>query len=103
MNDISLCLGQRRFAAAFRPDTALFWLPRVHAPTLFMVEDMDPRALLAYEKLAGRKELIAVPSASDRFTESLALDTVAQHASRWFSRYLISQPAEVPTMEVTND
>lgn len=82
-----------------RPDAALFWLPQVQAPTLVIVEETNPAALLAYEKLAGQKELVVAPSASHRFNEPLALDAVAQHACRWFSRHLASQPGEVTTTQ----
>ncbi len=71
-----------------RPDTALFWLPRVKAPTLLMVEGLDRPYLLSYESLGCRKELVVVATDSHRFDEPAALDAVGRHARRWFSRYL---------------
>jgi putative phosphoribosyl transferase len=71
-----------------RPDTALFWLPRVKAPTLLMVEGLERPYLLSYENLGCTKELVVVPTESQRFAEPAALDAVGGHACRWFSRYL---------------
>jgi len=71
-----------------RPDTALFWLPRVKAPTLLIVEGLDRPCLLCYESLGCQKELVVVPTDSHRFDEPAALDAVARQACRWFSRYL---------------
>lgn len=71
-----------------RPDIALFWLPRVKAPTLLMVEGVDGPGLISYESLGGKKELVVVPTGSHRFDEPTALDAVGAHACRWFSRYL---------------
>ena len=71
-----------------RPDTALFWLPRVKAPTLLMVEEVEGPYLLSYESLGGKKELVVVPTGSHRFDEPAALDAVGSHACRWFARYL---------------
>lgn len=71
-----------------RPDTALFWLPRVKAPTLLMVEGLERPYLLSYENLGCRKELVVVPTESHRFDEPAALEAVGRHACRWFSRYL---------------
>jgi pimeloyl-ACP methyl ester carboxylesterase len=70
-----------------RPDTALFWLPRVQAPTLLIVDEPDDCNRRALEQLTVEKELAVVPSASHFFREPEALDAVAQHALRWFSRY----------------
>ena len=71
-----------------RPDTSLFWLPRVKAPTLLIVEGLDGPYLLSYESLGGKKELVVVPTGSRRFYEPSALEAVGSHACRWFSRYL---------------
>jgi putative phosphoribosyl transferase len=75
-------------ARSGRPDTALFWLPRVQAPTLLIVEQPDDCNRRALEQLTVDKELAVVPSASHFFREPEALSAVAQHALRWFSRYL---------------
>jgi pimeloyl-ACP methyl ester carboxylesterase len=71
-----------------RPDTALFWLPKVQAPTLLIVNEPDDCNRRALEQLTVEKELAVVPSASHFFREPEALEAVAQHALRWFRRYL---------------
>jgi putative phosphoribosyl transferase len=75
-----------------RPDTALFWLPKVQAPTLLIVDHPDEWNQAALERLVVDKELAIVPSASHFFREPRALQAVAQHALRWFSRYLGTRP-----------
>jgi putative phosphoribosyl transferase len=71
-----------------RPDTALFWLPKVQAPTLLIVDEPDDCNRRAFEQLKVEKELAVVPSRSHFFREPEALDAVARHALRWFSRHL---------------
>ena len=71
-----------------RPDCALFWLPQVKAPTLLIVEADGWPYRQAYERLAGTKELVVVPSASGLFREPAAVEAVAKHARHWFSRHL---------------
>jgi pimeloyl-ACP methyl ester carboxylesterase len=86
-------------ARSGRPDTALFWLPKVEAPTLLIVDEPDPCNRSAFERLRVEKELAVVPSASHFFHEPAALDAVAQHALRWFSRYLVNpQAKEAPAV-----
>jgi hypothetical protein len=75
-------------ARSGRPDMALFWLPKVKAPTLLIVEQPDECNQRALERLAVDKELAVVPSPSHFFREPEALEAVVQHALRWFSRYL---------------
>ena len=75
-------------ARSGRPDTALFSLPKVQAPTLLIVEQPDHCNQRALERLTVDKELAVVPSASHFFREPEALEAVVQHALRWFSRYL---------------
>jgi pimeloyl-ACP methyl ester carboxylesterase len=79
-------------ARSGRPDTVLFWLPKVQAPTLLIVEEPDDCNRRALERLSVEKELAVVPSASHFFREPEALDAVAQHALRWFSRHLARPP-----------
>jgi putative phosphoribosyl transferase len=87
-------------ARSGRPDTALFWLPKVEAPTLLIVDEPDPCNRSAFERLRVEKELAMVPSASHFFHEPAALDAVAQHALRWFSRYLVNpQAKEAPAVQ----
>lgn len=75
---------------AGRPDKALFWLAKVRAPTLFIVEAPDEWSRRALERLNVDKELAVVPSASHFFREPAALEAVAQHSLRWFSRNLVT-------------
>jgi putative phosphoribosyl transferase len=68
---------------AGRPDTALGWLHRVQAPTLFIAEaaNDDPDWVrLACRRCAAVKELIVAPSASAVLSETIA----------WFERYVAS-------------
>lgn len=74
-----------------RPDTALHYLPRVKAPTLFISHDRDalPNWIeVAHRASTAEKELVVVPGARQLFEEPGAIEAVAQHARRWFSRYL---------------
>jgi putative phosphoribosyl transferase len=71
-----------------RPDSALFWLPQVKAPTLLLVEADGWPYRSVYDALTAPKELVVVPGASALFGEPEAIEAVASHAQRWFSRYL---------------
>ena len=75
-----------------RPDMALSWLSKVKAPTLLIVGAHDAQVLDwnedAYRHLTTDKELVIVPGATHLFEEPGALEAVAQHACRWFVRYL---------------
>jgi putative phosphoribosyl transferase len=75
-----------------RPDMALPWLSKVKAPTLLIVGEHDAPVLDwnedAYRRLTTEKELVIVPGATHLFEEPGALEAVAQHACRWFVRYL---------------
>jgi pimeloyl-ACP methyl ester carboxylesterase len=76
-----------------RPDLASpATLARVSAPTLLIVGARDPEVLdlneSAYECLAGAKALSIVPGATHLFEEPGALESVAQLAAGWFTRYL---------------
>jgi pimeloyl-ACP methyl ester carboxylesterase len=75
-------------ARSGRPDTALFCLPRVKAPTLLIVEEPDDCNRSALERLTVEKALEVVPSPSHFFREPEALEAVTQHALRWFSRHM---------------
>ena len=70
-----------------RPDTALFRVPSVVAPTLLLVDTDGWPYRDVYEALPGPKELVVVPS-REAFQEPAAIGAVAQHARRWFTRYL---------------
>lgn len=75
-----------------RPDLAEPYLQRVTAPTLLIVGGWDEPVIemnqAAYELLTGEKKLIIVPGATHLFEEPGTLEQVADHAGRWFLRYL---------------
>jgi len=75
-----------------RPDLAAGALARVKAPTLLIVGEKDKQVLDwnrdALERLVGVKELAVIPGATHLFAEAGALEEVARHAGRWFTRYL---------------
>ena len=75
-----------------RPDLALEWLPKVHAPTLLIVGGLDttviPLNQQARDALPGTRELVIVPGASHLFHERGALEQVADLAAAWFARHL---------------
>jgi len=78
-----------------RPDLAKPYLSRIKAPTLLIVGGLDdvviPLNKMAYDLLAGEKDLAIIPGASHLFEESGKLDEVASLAADWFKKYL--QPA----------
>jgi len=67
-------------------------LPRVLAPTLFIVGALDEIVIdlnrQAYEKLEAEKQLAIVPGATHLFEEPGTLQEVARLAAAWFKRYL---------------
>ncbi len=75
-----------------RPDLAEPYLPSVTAPTLLIVGGHDEPVIemnqAAYELLTCEKQLIIVPGATHLFEEPGTLEQVAEHASKWFQRYL---------------
>jgi dienelactone hydrolase len=74
-----------------RPDTALYLLQRVEAPTLFMAaETGSDRQWVeaAYRATSAVKELVHICGAGDSFREPGAKDAVVQHACRWFLAHL---------------
>ena len=75
-----------------RPDLALEWLPKVHAPTLLIVGGLDatviPLNQQARDALPGTSDLVIVPGASHLFHERGALEQVASLATAWFVRHL---------------
>ena len=80
-----------------RPDLALFWLPRITAPTLLIVGENDVPAVYwnkdAYRRINARKKLVIIPGATHLFEENKTLKEAAHHASRWFMRHLASARA----------
>lgn len=75
-----------------RPDLAEPYLASVTAPTLLIVGGDDEPVIemnqSAYELLTCEKKLIIVPGATHLFEEPGTLEQVADHACRWFQRYL---------------
>jgi pimeloyl-ACP methyl ester carboxylesterase len=74
-----------------RPDTALHWLPRVQAPTLFIAAagGSDREWVKAAYRASGAcKELVRIAGAGDLFREKGAIEGVARQACRWFARHL---------------
>jgi pimeloyl-ACP methyl ester carboxylesterase len=84
-----------------RPDLAAEHLSQVVSPTLLIVGGADDLVLelnrRALAQLRCEAELHVVPGAGHLFEEPGALDTVAEDAATWFTRYLQrteTQPAE---------
>ncbi len=75
-----------------RADMAADILPQVKTPTLLIVGAEDTAVLemnrQAFEKLGGDKKLVIVPGATHLFEEPGKLDEVADHAGKWFLKYL---------------
>lgn len=74
-----------------RPDLAVASLPRVQAPTLFIVGGDDVPVLewnwRALALLPGTTHLEIVPGATHLFEEPGAMESVAQMTAAWFRRY----------------
>lgn len=75
-----------------RPDLAGASLETVTAPTLLIVGGADEAVMelnrRAFGVLHGPKSLVVVPHASHLFPEPGAMDTVIDHAARWFRLHL---------------
>lgn len=75
-----------------RPDLAERALPRVRAPTLFIVGGLDADVLQlnreSLELVSAPKKLEIVSGATHSFEEPGALDRVADLAVEWFARHL---------------
>jgi putative phosphoribosyl transferase len=75
-----------------RPDLAESYLPLVTAPTLLIVGGHDEPVIemnqAAYDLLICEKKLVIVPGATHLFEEPGTLEQVAEHAGRWFVRYM---------------
>ncbi len=75
-----------------RPDLAEPYLPSVTAPTLLIVGGHDEPVIKmnqeAYDLLTCEKKLVIVPDATHLFEEPGTLEQVAEHAGRWFQKYL---------------
>ena len=75
-----------------RPDLAAPYLPKVTAPTLLIVGELDVQVIGmnqgALALLTCPKKLVIVPGATHLFEEPGALERVAELALRWFRRHL---------------
>lgn len=74
-----------------RVDLASRWLPKVTAPTLFIVGGLD-EAVLEWNEQSARllrceHRVDVVPRASHLFEEAGALETVADLAGDWFTQH----------------
>lgn len=76
-----------------RPDLAGAALAKIRTPTLLIVGGADYDVIKLNEQalaqLRGPKALEIVPGASHLFPEPGALEAVIEHATRWFTRYLV--------------
>ena len=74
-----------------RPDLAGAALPRVEAPTLLIVGGDDVPVIAmnrqAYDQLRCERRLEIVPGATHLFEEPGTLESVADLAREWFTRY----------------
>jgi predicted phosphoribosyltransferase/dienelactone hydrolase len=80
-----------------RPDLASdAALARVRAPVMLIVGERDVEVLAlnraARDRMHCPTELAIVPNATHLFEEPGALDSAAQHAARWFSSHLATEP-----------
>ena len=85
-----------------RPDTALYALSRLEAPTLFIAAangTSGPWIRAAYRAAGGCRELIRIPQAGDAFGEPGAIEAVAEHACRWFARHLGAVDSQAKQLE----
>ena len=75
-----------------RPDLTGPALPKVHAPSLFIVGGDDQEVLAlnrtAMAQMSCEKDLLVVPKASHLFEEPGALDVVIGAAGRWFTKHM---------------
>ncbi|HET7198781.1 MAG TPA: hypothetical protein VFI86_08955 [Burkholderiales bacterium] len=81
-----------------RPDTATDWLPRVRAPTLFIADESGVApdwVAAAFNACRAEKQQVLVESASHLYREPEAIDAVARHAERWFTRHLVPRAAHL--------
>jgi putative phosphoribosyl transferase len=75
-----------------RPDLALDYIPKVKAPTLFIVGGDDSVVIDLNKKVMknfpAESKLEIVPGATHLFEEEGKLEVVAKLATKWFSKYL---------------
>lgn len=82
-----------------RVDLAEEVLPRVRAPTLFLVGARDSQVLelnrRALRHMGALHVLSIVPGANHLFEEPGALELVCEEAARWFIRHLLPETSEL--------
>lgn len=75
-----------------RPDLVMDDLPKVSAPTLFIVGGLDKEVLSlnqqAFDQLACTKRMEIIPGASHLFEEPGKMDKVSALAADWFTQHL---------------
>ena len=75
-----------------RPDLAGEYLPKVVAPTLFLVGGLDTEVIelnqQAMDQMSAEKKMIIIPGATHLFEEPGKLEEVAKLSIDWFTRYL---------------
>jgi putative phosphoribosyl transferase len=82
-----------------RPDLAGDALPKVKAPTLLIVGGADVEVLelnrKAIERMSADVRLEVVPAATHLFHEPGALETVADLAGKWFTKFLVDRRSAI--------
>lgn len=90
-----------------RPDLAGTALPSVKAPTLLIVGGAGMEVLehnrKAMERMTGEVQLEIVPGATHLFHEPAALETVAELAADWFTRFIGVRPSSIVHRRHTNE
>lgn len=85
-----------------RPDLAMAELPKVRAPSLFIVGGNDPEVehlnRKAQKVMRCESQVSIIPGAGHLFEEGRSLETVADLAAGWFLRYF--QERKVPGYHV---
>lgn len=75
-----------------RPDLAGSYLPKVKAPTLLIVGQLDAEVIVlneqAFNQLTTQKKLEIVPGATHLFEEKGTLEYAARLTKEWFEKYL---------------
>ena len=75
-----------------RPDLAGDYLPKVVAPTLFLVGGLDTEVIelnrQAMELMSAEKKMLIIPGATHLFEEPGKLEEVAKLSTDWFMSYL---------------
>jgi dienelactone hydrolase len=75
-----------------RPDLAGDYLPKVVAPTLFLVGGLDTEVIelnrQAMELMSAEKKMLIIPGATHLFEEPGKLEEVAKLSTEWFMHYL---------------